>query len=432
MNVIHHKHFPIKIYESTLANGMKVVMVPRPEFQTIETILQVKFGVKDEVDALETSLGYKPLPQGTAHFLEHRIFESKGEQLSRYFAEHGATINASTGTTTTQYYFSTIRDFPELLKTFLNFIQRYEDSEEGVQKEAGIVFREFVRRYESQEAKITQYMMKTVFPEHHLSREILGIESTIHAINKDHLALAHTQYYRPSNLTLTIVGNFDERDILSLINSIESTIEDRRPLPNKPYQENVSIIGKMRYHEQAFDVTIEEDHFYLKLQPQVKTDGFEVNQRKSLLFKFICKMLFNANTPLYLSWQKLGLLESSLTGGVYGLVDSYWVVIYEAHTKKPTALFEGLKTIFTLEWDDTVMIPIFEDIQKLLLGVSYKQINSLSGIANSLVENAAQDQPYLSSLSVIPTITYEEVKQFYQSIQIFDLDYFHIIPNLKR
>jgi hypothetical protein len=74
------------------------------------------------------------------------------------------------------------------------------------------------------------------------------------------------------------------------------------------------------------------------------------------------------------------------------------------------------------------MKPIFEDIKKLFLGLSYRQINSLSDLASTIVENAALNQPYLISLSVIPSITYEEVKSHYQSIKIFDIDFFHLVP----
>jgi hypothetical protein len=87
--------------------------------------------------------------------------------------------------------------------------------------------------------------------------------------------------------------------------------------------------------------------------------------------------------------------------------------------------------MFTHPWNDAIMKPIFEDIKKLLLGLSYKQINSLSDLASTLVENAALNQPYLISLSVIPSVTYEEIKAHYQSINLFDLDFFHLVPKHK-
>jgi predicted Zn-dependent peptidase len=431
MKVTQHPQFPLSFYEKVLPNGMKVVLVPRREFQTIETILQVNFAAKHEMNAIHTPLGWQTLPQGTGHFLEHRIFESKGEQMFRYFSEHGATINAQTSLTSTQYYFSTIRDFPELLTTFLNFIQHYDENEDGVTKEAGIILREFVRRYESQDAKMSQMMIDKTFPNHHLSKEILGKESTIQAITKDHLTLAHRQYYCPSNLTLTIVGNIDVESTLKLIENIEHSISNVQPYPGDLFIEDTSISGRHTYHEASFAISVPEDHFYLKLMPTRKEDGFVNNYRESLLFNIVRKMLLNTNSPLYISWNKAGLLESSLTGGVYILEGSYWVLIYEAHTKQPQAFYEEVKKMFTHPWNDAVMKPIFEDIKKLLLGSSYKEINSLSGLASSIVENAALNQPFLISLSVIPSITYEEVKAHYQSIRLFDLDFFHLVPKPK-
>jgi len=431
MTVTQHPQFPLSFYEKVLSNGMKVVLVPRREFQTIETFLQANFGLKHEMNRIHTLQGTQILPQGTAHFLEHRIFESKGEQMFRYFSEHGATINAQTSLTTTQYYFSTIRDFPELLTTFLKFIQHYAETDVGVTKEAGIILREFIRRYESQDAQMSQMMIEKTFPNHHLGKEILGKESTINAITKDHLALAHRQYYRPSNLTLTIVGNIDVEETFKLIENIEQSISDVKPYPVDLFIEDTEVSGRHTYHEASFAISVPEDHFYLKLMPTRKQDGFINNYRKSLLFNIIRKMLLNSNSPLFISWQKAGLLESSLTGGVYILEDSYWILIYEAYTKQPQAFYEEVKRMFTHPWNDAIMKPIFEDIKKLLLGLSYKQINSLSDLASTLVENAALNQPYLISLSVIPSVTYEEIKAHYQSINLFDLDFFHLVPKHK-
>ena len=428
MNVKHHPQFPLTFYEKVLSNGMKVVLVPRREFQTIETILQVNFASKHEMNAIQTPQGKQTLPQGTAHFLEHRIFESKGEQMFRYFSEHGATINAQTSLTTTQYYFSTIRDFPALLTAFLKFIQHYGETDEGVTKEAGIILREFVRRYESQDAQMSRMMIEKTFPNHHLSREILGKELSIQSITKHHLALAHQQYYRPSNLTLTIVGNIEVETTINLIEHIEQSIRDVQPYPIEVFVEDTAVSGQHTFHEASFAISVPEDHFYLKLMPTNKMDGFDINERKSLLFNIVRKMLLNANVPLHLSWQKTGLLESSLNGGVYILEGSYWILIYEVHTKQPKTFYEEVKKMFTHPWDDNVMKPIFEDIKKLLLGFSYKQIDDLSDLASTIVGNAALNQPYLNSLSVIPSITYEEVKTHYQSIKLFDLDFFHLVP----
>jgi predicted Zn-dependent peptidase len=428
VKVIQHPHLPITIYETTLANGMKVVILPRPGYRSIETNLMVKFGSKDETHALKVDSQWQTLPQGTAHFLEHRIFESTGEQLSTYFAEHGASINAATGTTGTQYYFSTIRDFPELLQYFLTFIQTYQDTEDGVKKEAGIIHREFVRRYESQKSQIQLKMMKITYPDHHLSQEILGVESTILNMTQTDLALAFRHYYRPSNLTLAIVGNIEVASTLTLIEKIEQAFPHLEPLEMKPSSEKISIQPNAIYHELSFDITIEEDHFVMKFPPDQASNGFEVNQRQRLTFSLMRKMLLNGNAPLYLRWLKEGLLSSSLSGTHYHLEDSYFLMMYEVHTKQPKAFFEALKTMFNEPWDDQVMIPLFEGIKNAMIGSAFQDTDSLGGLVNQLIDHAANDEPYLTLLSVLPTITYDEVKALYHAAHPFELHFFHITP----
>ena len=431
MTKFTHPQLPITIHEKTLSNGMKVVIVPRPGFHSIETILHVKFGARDERHPIHVEKEVYPLPQGTAHFLEHRIFESKGEQLSKYFAEHGATINASTGTTSTQYYFSTVRDYPELLRYFLTFIQTYEDTEEGVSKEAGIIHREFVRRYESQKSQIQLAMMKISYPDHHLSKEILGVESTILNMKKADLALAFRQYYRPNNLTLCIVGNIEVESTLALLDSIEHGFPSSEPLEVKHHPEAISISQQAFYHELAYDITIEEHHLTIKLTPENSQAGYEVIHRDRLKFSLMRKLLLNTNSPLYLRWQQEGLLSSSLNGSQYHLEDSYVVMMYEVHTKQPQKFFEAVQKLFNESWDDTVMKPLFEGYKHALIGASFQDTDNLQGLANQIIDHASNHEPYLTLLSVLPTITYEEVKAFYQTPRRFETHFFHVIPKSK-
>jgi len=428
MKIIDHPQLPIKIYEHTLFNGMKVVLLPRPGFHSIETILHVNFGARDERHPIKTETDWHTLPQGTAHFLEHRIFESKGEQLSKYFAEHGANINASTGATATQYYFSTIRDFSELLQYFLNFIQTYQDTEDGVKKESGIIHREFVRRYESQKSQILRDMMKIVFPDHHLSKEILGVEATILRMTQADLALAFRHYYRPSNLTLTIVGNIEVDKTLALIEKIEQGFPSINPLEIKQIPETIVIKSQAFYHELTYDITIEEDHVYFKFNPLTRKQDYSFKQRQILRFGLMRKMLLNVNAPLYLSWLKKGIVSSSLSGTHYNLDDSYCMMMYEVHTKTPKAIFEAFQKMFEEPWDDGIMKPLFDGIQHAMIGAAYQDTDNLEGLAHQIIDHAAHEEPYLSILSVLPTITYDEVKAFYQEPKSFEIHFFHIVP----
>jgi len=407
---------------------MKLVIVPRGGFKTIEVNLNVKFGARDETTEIQTLDGWRSLPQGTAHFLEHRIFESKGEHLSKYFAQRGATINAGTGESGTNYYFSTIREFPELLKYFLHFIQDYHDTDTGIKKESGIILREYIRRYEGQRSKMNRMMLQTAFPNSHLSRETLGNETTILNMKKRDLQLAFDQYYRPSNIALTIVGNVNVEQTVALVTSIEEAYPYRDPLPSRKLNENIHITGKAYFHESKFEINIPENHFYIKFIPHQHETGYETNQRKNTIMNYVRKLLLNSNSPLYLSWQKKGLLTSSLTSSQYSSDDYYWLFKYEAHTQSPQDLFEALKTLFNQTWDDVTLKPLFTTIKNSLIGGVYTETDNLYDLADSVVDQAINNEPYLYYLTLLNNTSFEDVKAFYERGIIFDLHYFHFTP----
>jgi len=115
------------VYEYRLANGLDVFIHPKPRFIQTFVSLHVNFGGRDFRYRLDNEK-YK-LPQGTAHFLEHMLFENNGSSLSDYFLNNNADINAYTARTMTSYYFRTKNNFEDLLNRLLNNFVDYDFSE---------------------------------------------------------------------------------------------------------------------------------------------------------------------------------------------------------------------------------------------------------------------------------------------------------------
>ena len=127
-------------------------------------------------------------------------------------------------------------------------------------------------------------------------------------------------------------------------------------------------------------------------------------------------------------WKEKGLLSSTLSGAYYHQQGSYALWIYEAHTDQPKALFEELKTMFTHPWDDDVMEPLFQGMLKVMIGRAFQETNNLGDLTSQIIDHASNNEPYLTNLSLLPTITYDEVKTIYQESLQYDLHYFRLIP----
>jgi predicted Zn-dependent peptidase len=432
MNIISIPGLPFSIVKNKLSNGMNVLMIPRNEFRTIQAKLHVNFGQKNESSYIVFNGKKRNLPQGTAHFLEHRIFESNGEHLSSYFAKFGASINASTGSDSTTYYFNTVREFPQLIRYFLNFIQSYQDTEEGVKKEASIIKRELVRRYESQQSQIQKKMMDIVFPNHHLSKEILGTEESINSIKLGDLIFAFKHYYRPDNMTLIISGRIDINSTMALLEDIQSAFPNAEGNKEEKVFELTSIQSREFFHQFNFNISAEENHFIIKFNPSNQVDGPEFNQRKMIILDIIRRLLLSSNSPFYIGLKNQGLLESSLQGSLYYVLDSYTGFFYEAHTKKPKELFEALKVLFKQKWDDSIMVESFEGIKKALLGGSLRSLNNLSSVASIALDNFLDDVPFFNRPRILKDITFEEVKRLCSEIVETELHFFCFFPNNKN
>src|SRR5690625_908237 len=89
------------------------------------------------------------VPEGVAHFLEHKLFEKEDRDVFADFGKQGASPNAYTSFTKTAYLFSATKNIEENVETLINFVQDPYFSEQSVEKEKGIIAQE-INMYDDQ------------------------------------------------------------------------------------------------------------------------------------------------------------------------------------------------------------------------------------------------------------------------------------------
>src|SRR5690625_2327834 len=157
------------------------------------------------------------VPDGVAHFLEHKLFEKEDRDVFADFLRQGASPNAYTSFTKTAYLFSATKMIEENVRTLLDFVQDPYFSEASVEKEKGIIAQE-IKMYDDQpDWQAFMGTIKNMFKNNPVNIDIAGTVSSIDTITKDDLYTCYRTFYHPSNMVLFVVGNFDHDSLMERI-----------------------------------------------------------------------------------------------------------------------------------------------------------------------------------------------------------------------
>lgn len=197
-----------KYFKYTHSSGVTVLLYPMKGYSTVTAQFSVKFGSVDNCYSID---GGAPvhIPEGTAHYLEHKLFESPEKEAFARFAETGASCNAGTSYDSTRYYFSCSANFEKNLEILLDFVQSPYFTPENVEKERGIITQEISMYLDNPGWRVCMELYKGMFSSNPVRSDIAGTPESIALITDKLLYDVYEAFYNPSNMYLCIAGGFD-------------------------------------------------------------------------------------------------------------------------------------------------------------------------------------------------------------------------------
>ena len=202
-----------KYFKVAHPSGLTIYLYPKPEYKSTYAIFGTNYGSIDTKFQVKGSKEVIEVPDGIAHYLEHKLFESEeGDAFSEY-AKTGAIANAYTSFDFTGYLFSCSENFDESLKILLNFVQSPYFTEETVKKEQGIIGQE-IRMYEDNpDWKVLFNLLNCLYHNHPVKKDIAGSIESIAEITAEKLYTCYKCFYNLNNMSICIVGNIDYKSV---------------------------------------------------------------------------------------------------------------------------------------------------------------------------------------------------------------------------
>ena len=402
--VFEEKYYPAvkeMVYRTRLSNGLTVALLPKKEFKEVYGSVTVQFG---SVDTLVTEVDgdVKQYPAGIAHFLEHKLFEREdSSDLMSAFTSLGADSNAFTSFTKTSYLFSATDHFLENLDLLDELVTSAHFTEDSILREQDIIQQEREMYQDDPDSCLFFSTLANLYPGTPLSTDIVGSEESISQINLTKLQENFTKFYKPVNMSLFLVGNFD-------VERVQDYFE-RKELEDLDVQEVAREKFVLQDVKQTDSMRMEVSSPKLAIGIRGKREVAEADcYRHHILLKLLFAMMFGWTSDRFQKLYESGKIDASLSLEVE-VTSRFHFVMLTMDTKEPVALSHQFrKAIRNFTKDLDITEDHLDIIKREMFGEFFSSMNSLEFIATQY-DAFGQGETIFDLPKILQEITLEDV-----------------------
>lgn len=383
-------------------SGLTMLLCPMEGYSSAYAMLTTKYGSVDSGFKIGEGEAFH-IPAGTAHYLEHKMFESPQGDAFEFYAKTGASPNAYTSWDKTCYYFTCTEQFKESLEILLESVTQPYFTPQTVAKEQGIIGQE-IRMYEdTPDWRVLFNLLEALYQEHPIRNDIAGTLESIATITDQTLYSVYGAFYNLRNMVLTVAGNFQIDEVLAVADEI------LKPAPKLELQ-RLSVaepreIGRA-YVEQQLPVAAPLFSIGFKGQDQ----GEQKNLRNLILDELVIDLVCGEMTPLYRSLYEDGLLSGSLNQEILASRD-YCCTLVEGESRDPKELYRRLLAEVERLKVEGFDEELFRRSKKAAYGRYIGLYSHPASVASVLVSTYFADMTLYDLLEQVAAVTTEQLEQ---------------------
>lgn len=388
-------------FEIDHPSGLKILVYPKKNYAATYAVFGTRYGSIDTEFRLNGEEKFTCVPEGIAHFLEHKLFESEDLDAFERYAKTGASANAYTSFDKTCYLFSCTGKFQESLEILLDFVTHPYFTEKTVQKEQGIIGQEIQMCRDEAGWEALFSLLRAMYKTHPVRIDIAGTVESIAEITPELLYKCYETFYNFSNMVLCVAGNVTPDEVLS--------VADRLLKPQKP------IAIERKFHREPREVAETYTEETLSVAFPIFSLGFkeavetpERSLREILISDIILEAVAGKTSAFYSELLEAGLINTSFESEYFcGYGYAAWIFTGESPDgrevqKRITARIRALQESGISKAD-------FERIRKKLYGRSIMQFNDIDGIANAMVSAYFCKEGLFDETEILQSLTLDEV-----------------------
>ncbi|SCY71258.1 pitrilysin family protein [Ruminococcus sp. YE282] len=386
-------------YKINHPTGLTVYVYPKEGYKSAYAIIGTKYGSINTCFSCDG--GEKiTVPDGIAHYLEHKLFESEEGDVFAKFAQTGANANAYTSFEKTCYLFSCTSKFDESFEMLLDFVQDPYFTAQTVAKEQGIIGQEIKMYDDSPDWRVMFNMLGGMYQNHPVKIDIAGTVETIAQITAEKLYQVYNVFYNLGNMALCVAGNVTPEQVLKICDKM---LKNNEKHEIKNYFEDEPYEIAEPYVEQNFPVSMPMFNLGFK----EKTDSV-LTEKQLAETNILLSMLASPASSLYRSLMDANLINSTFS---YELFDGpgYCSVIFGGESRAPKQAAEMIKQFISKYKANGLNKEDFDIARKSVYGDVISSLNSVSSIANAILDYHFNDNEFFKYINAVENASFEDV-----------------------
>lgn len=410
MQVIENLKVKEKMYIEKLENGLTVIIVPKNNLQKKYVIWGTNFGSLDN-HFIEPKTGNEiSIPDGVAHFLEHKMFEQEsGVNSLDTLSALGVDANAYTTNDHTAYLFEATDNFYEALDELMDYVQHPYFTDENVEKEKGIIGQE-IKMYDDHPGwQLYMNAMRCLYKVNPIKIDIAGSVESISGINKETLYTCYNTFYNPANMTMVICGDFVPEEILKEVKN-RLVEKDKQAEIKRLYEKEPEEIN-----EKSIEVTMDVSNPLFMLGFKDKINKDENMVKKHITVEIILDMLLGSSSELYKKMYEEGLILSTPDLD-YEFSREYAHVLISGQSKDPKKVIEKIQNELNSMKEKGLEEEHFNRIKKKIYGGYVVEYNDPGSIARMILADCFKGINSFEYLESYNLITLDYAKQVLNDI----------------
>lgn len=407
LNVSVYKNEKIKeeILFKEMESGLKIYFMPKKGYTKKYAIFSTNYGSIDNV--FVPSQGDKEfiVPEGIAHFLEHKLFEEPEENIFDKFSKMGAYVNAYTNFNQTSYLFYSTDFFYENLELLVKFVQNPYLTDENVEKEKGIISQEIKMYEDNPNWRVFFNCLKALYVNHPIRIEIAGTVESINTITKEDLYKSYNTFYNPSNMVLFVVGDLSFDEIIKVVDKAEKKMEKKENKIERIFPQEPETVNE-KFIEEKMMTSI--PLFYMGFKDNDLNLVGKENIKKDIVTNIILDILFGPSSKFYNELYVEGLVDSSF-GSYFTGKKTFGHSLIAGQSINPEEVYNRVVGLISKPIEEILKEEDFNRIKRKNLGSFLMGLNSIEFIANNFIDLYFDDFLIIDYLNLLEEIQYNDI-----------------------
>ncbi|KEK09703.1 zinc protease [Lysinibacillus sphaericus] len=415
MKTIEFKQLDETLYYEKLENGLDVYILPKKGFSKTFVTFTTKYGSIDRTFVPIGQTESITVPDGIAHFLEHKMFEKEDGDVFQKFSEYGASANAFTSFTRTAYLFSSTDNIYKSTETLLNFVQEPYFTEATVNKEKGIIGQEITMYDDQPDWRLYFGTIENMYHHHPVKIDIAGTIESIDGITADHLYTCYNTFYHPSNMLLFVIGAVEPEEMMTFIRDNQGKKEFSEPVSIQRFFDEEPT--EVAINERTLNMDVQKPKVYVGLKAKETNLSGREMLKHELSVQIALELIFGRTSNFYERVYEDGLIDETYAFD-FTLENGFGFAMIGSDSSEPDKLTSAIKEeLAKFEGNLHFENADLERIKRKKIGFFLRALNSIEFIANQFTRYSFNDMNLFDVVPVLEELTVDDLYKAFASIQ---------------